>query len=46
MDDRLGIHQRREFVTEASALDLKNPKSNMDNVVRRVTTKEHARTRK
>jgi hypothetical protein len=46
MDDRLGIHQRREFVTEVSALDLQIPKSNVDNVVRRVTTKEHARIRK
>jgi hypothetical protein len=44
--DRMGVHQRREFVTEASALDLKIPKSNVDNVVKRVTTKEHARTRK
>jgi hypothetical protein len=37
--DRLGVRQRREFVTEGSALDLKIPKSNVDNVVRRVTTK-------
>jgi hypothetical protein len=44
--DRLGVHQRREFVTEASALDLKIPKSNVDNMNRRVTTKDHARTRK
>jgi hypothetical protein len=42
----LGIHQRREFVTKVSALDLQIPKSNVDNVVRRVTTKEHARIRK
>jgi hypothetical protein len=46
MDDRLGVHQRREFVTEASALNLKIPKSNVDNAVRKVTTEEHARTRK
>ena len=46
VDDRLGVQKRIEFVTEASALDQKIPKSNVDNVVRRATTKERARTRK
>ena len=46
VDNRLGVCQRIEFVTKASALDLKIPKSNVDNVVRRATEKEHARTRK
>jgi len=43
---RLGVQKRIEFVTEASALDQKIPKSNVDDVVRRATTKERARTRK
>jgi hypothetical protein len=38
VDDRLGVHRRIVFVTEA--------KSNVDDVVRRATTKEHAKTRK
>ncbi len=44
--NRLGVHQRRKFVTKASALGVKIPIFNVDNVVTKATTSEQARIRR
>jgi hypothetical protein len=42
VSDRRGVHQKREYVTEASASVLKIPKLDVDDVVSEATMSEHS----